>query len=161
MIFTPKFIIAFCIIFIAVWIFATTIDKRKWVSFLISVVGAPIFYFYIFYPLINIFFSFHHQKYFDTQAWEDKPALRYEMSGNLLDEKMLIGKSKNEVESLLGESEWFGWDDTLKGNTPEIWNYNLGFKPGAFNTSQECLKIVFKSGKIIEVEQYQIEKKLE
>jgi hypothetical protein len=41
------------------------------------------------------------------------------------------------------------------------WNYNLGFKPGAFNMTQECLEIVFENDKAMSVSQYQMEKKFE
>ncbi len=161
MIFTPGFIITISVTFILLWWFATTIDKRKWVSFLISVVATPVVYFYVLYPLINIFFSFHHEKYFDSEAWKEKPALRYEMSGNILDEDLFIGKTKEEITTLLGVSEWYSWDDALKMNSPEMWNYNLGFKPGAFNMTQECLEISFKNNTAVNVKQYQMEKEFE
>ncbi|MGC6432503.1 MAG: hypothetical protein ACON5F_15775 [Jejuia sp.] len=161
MIFTPKFIIVIVITFVITWVFANTIDKRKWVSFLISLVATPILYFYVLYPLINIFFSFHHQKYFDAEAWSDKPALRYEMSDNIIDKDLFIGKSKENVETILGVSEWYSWDDSLKANSPEMWNYNLGFKPGAFNMTQECLEIVFKNNKAVSIKQYQMEKEFD
>ncbi|GAB1857808.1 hypothetical protein MHTCC0001_26450 [Flavobacteriaceae bacterium MHTCC 0001] len=161
MIFTPQFIIFFTLIFILTWLFATTIDKRKWVRFLISLAATPIIYFYVFYPFINIFFSFHHQKHFNAEAWKDKPALRYEMSDAMIKQQMLFGKRKDEVALLLGSSEWYSWDDAIKANSPEMWNYNLGFKPGAFNMMQECLEVVFEDNKVKMVKQYQMEKEFE
>ena len=161
MILTPLFVIFFILVFIITWIFASTIDKRKWVSLLISLIATPIVYFYVFYPFINIFFSYHHQKHFDFEAWKEKPALRYEMSDEILSQNMFLDKSKEEVEALLGKSEWYSWDDSIKANSPEMWNYNLGFKPGAFNMTQECLELVFKNDKVKTVKQYQMEKKFE
>ncbi|MBU3821534.1 hypothetical protein KO566_05630 [Flavobacteriaceae bacterium XHP0103] len=161
MIITPLFIILFSAVFVLVWVFANTIDKRKWVSFLISLVTAPIVYFYVFYPFINIFFSYHHLKHFNSDAWKAKPALRYEMSTEVVSDSLFIGKSKDEVQQQLGKSEWYSWDDSLKANSPDMWNYNLGFKPGAFNMSQECLELVFKNGKVTRVSQYQMEKEFE
>lgn len=161
MIITPAFIILFSVVFILVWLFARTIDKRKWVSLLISIVLTPVVYFYVFYPLINIFISYHHQKYFDSEAWQEKPALRYEMSDNILSDSLFIGKTKKEVETLLGKSEWYGWDDAIKANSSEKWNYNLGFKPGAFNMMQECIELEFKNSEVENVRQYQLEKTFE
>jgi|SRR5690606_16143884 len=161
MIITPLFVIFFTIVFILVWLFANTIDKRKWVSLLISLVAAPIVYFYVFYPFINIFFSYHHLKHFNSEAWKEKPALRYEMSPKIVDDSLFIGKTKSEVQNLLGKSEWYSWDDSIKANSPDMWNYNLGFKPGAFNMTQECLELVFKNDKVERVSQYQMEKKFE
>ena len=144
MIITPLFIIflSYCLYFGLD--ICQTIDKRKWVTFLISLVLTPIIYFYVFYPFINIFCSYHHQKYFDAEAWKEKPALRYEMSDEMIKDSLFIGKHKNEIQNTLGKSEWYGWDDSLKANSPEKWNYNLGFKPGAFNMMQECMELVFK-----------------
>lgn len=161
MILTPLFIVFLVLVFVLVWLFTNTIDKCKWLSFLISLVLTPIVYFYIFYPLLNIFSSYHHQKHFDTEAWKDYPALRYEMSQEIIDDSLFIGKNKKAVESLLGSSEWYGWDDALKANSPDKWNYNLGFKPGALNMSQECVELVFKNNTVVSVKQYQLEKTFE
>jgi hypothetical protein len=61
----------------------------------------------------------------------------------------------------LGAPEWFGWDDSIKANSKDKWNYNLGFKPGAFNMDQECLELDFKNNTVKAVKQYQMEKKFE
>ena len=161
MIITPTFIILLCIVFVLVWIFANTIDKRKWVTFLISLVLTPIVYFYVFYPFINIFSSYHHLKYFDAKDWKSKPALRYEMSGNMINDSLFIGKHKKDIQNTLGKSEWYGWDDALKANSPDKWNYNLGFKPGAFNRMQECMEFNFKQDTVNSVTQYQLEQTFE
>ncbi|MFD0836599.1 hypothetical protein ACFQ0I_12540 [Mariniflexile aquimaris] len=161
MILTPVFVILLIVVFILVWLFTNTIDKRKWLSFLISIILTPIVYFYIFYPLLNIFSSYHHEKYFDAEAWKEKPAYRFEMSNEITRQQMFKGKTKSEVQAILGESEWYGWDDSIKANSPEKWNYNMGFKPGAFNLTQECLELEFKNNKVVSVKQYQLETKFE
>ncbi len=161
MILTPVFVILLIVVFILVWLFTNTIDKRKWLSFLISIILTPIVYFYIFYPLLNIFSSYHHEKYFDAEAWKEKPAYRFEMSNEITSQQMFKGKTKSEVQAILGESEWYGWDDSIKANSPEKWNYNMGFKPGAFNLTQECLELEFKNNKVVSVKQYQLETKFE
>lgn len=161
MILTPPFVIFLILVFVLVWLFANTIDKRKWLSFLISLALTPIVYFYVFYPLINIFSSYHHEKHFDAEAWTDKPALRYEMSNEITRNQMFLGKTKPEVEAILGTSEWYGWNDSIKANSPDKWNYNLGYKPGAFNLNQECLEFEFKNNKVESIKQYQLETKFE
>jgi hypothetical protein len=140
------------------WKFVKTIDERKWLTFIVSVLFTPLLYFYLFYPLLNIFSSYHHQKYFDTIAWKEVPELRFEMSNQIVDTQLFKDKTKSEVQNSLGTSEWFGWDENIKENSPEKWNYNLGFKPGAFNTQQECLELVFKNGIVVKSTQYQMEK---
>ena len=161
MIITPLFVVFIILVFVLTWLFANTIDKRKWISLLISLIATPIVYFFVFYPFINIFISYHHQKHFDSEAWKAKPALRYEMSPQVVNQNLFLGKTKEEVKEILGKSEWYGWDDAIKANSPDKWNYNLGFKPGAFNMTQECLEIVFENDKAMNISQYQMEKKFE
>ena len=158
MVLTPFFIVMLLITFVLVWLFVKTIDERKWLNILVSVGLTPVVYFYIFYPLLNIFSSFHHEKHFDAAAWKTKPALRYEMSNEIVGNDLFKGKTKSEVKALLGTSEWYGWDDSIKANSPDKWNYNLGFKPGAMNLQQECLELIFKNDVVVKSWQYQMDK---
>ncbi|MGJ5643286.1 hypothetical protein [Formosa sp. S-31] len=161
MILTTAFVIIISVLFVLLWLFARTIDKRIWVSGLISLVLTPVIYFYVLYPLINIFTDYHHEKYFDSEAWKGKPGLRYEMADHLETSELVINKSKNEVAQLLGKPEWFSWNDAIKANDSNFWNYNLGIKPGAFNRMQECIKITFDADKASKVEHYQLELKFD
>ncbi|PQJ82871.1 hypothetical protein [Polaribacter glomeratus] len=157
MIATPLLIIFLLIVFIVLWLFVKTIDDRKWLTLLVSIILTPVIYFYLFYPLLNIFSNYHHEKYFEATAWKEKPTLRFEMSNQIIDKQLFKGKTKSEVQKSLGTSEWYGWDDSIKANSPEKWNYNLGFKPGAFNTQQECLELIFKNDTVVKSHQYQME----
>ena len=161
MIVSPLFVIFLVVVFIVVWLFVNTIDKRKWLTFLVSLVLTPVVYFYLFYPMLNIFSSYHHEKYFDAEAWEDKPALRYEMTNQILTDSLFIGKNKNDIKVLLGKPEWYGWDNAIKANSEQKWNYNLGFKPGAFNNMQECIELQFINNTVTSVRPYQLEKTFE
>jgi len=161
MIVTPLLVIFMIVVFIVVWLFINTIDNRKWLTVLVSLVLTPNVYFYMFYPMINIFVSYHHEKYFDAEAWEDKPELRYEMANQILNDSLLIGKSKSDIKALLGTPEWLSWDETLKANSQDQWNYNLGFEPGAFNDMQECLELQFKNNTVESIRPYQLEKEFE
>ncbi|AUS06414.1 hypothetical protein [Pseudotamlana carrageenivorans] len=161
MVLTPLFIISLLIVFVLVWLFVNTIDKRKWLTLIVSLALTPLVYFYVFYPIINIFSNYHHEKYFNAEAWEEDPELRFEMLHNILEDSLLIGKSKIEVKQLLGESEWYGWNDSIKANSEDQWNYNLGFKPGAFNKDQECIELLFTNNKVTALRTYKLEKTFE
>ncbi|WP_299781363.1 hypothetical protein [uncultured Formosa sp.] len=159
MIYTVPFITILVLLFIVLFIFSRTIDKRIWVAFIISMVLTPLVYFYVLYPLINIFSDYHHEKYFDADAWKSSPAFRYEMAYDLEQSNTITGKSKSEVSAILGEPEWFSWNDAIKANDSNFWNYSLGIKPGAFNKNQECFKITFKDNIAQSLEHYQLELK--
>ncbi len=155
MIITPFLVIFMVVVFVLLFLFLNTVDKRKWLSALISLVLTPFVYFFMFYPFINILSSYHHQKYFDNEAWTEKPNLRYEMIDSTIESDMLIGFTKSEIESSLGKHEWLSWNDAKKMHDPNKWNYALGIEPGAFNDKKECLEITFKNDKVIALRPYQ------
>ncbi|MDW5289797.1 hypothetical protein [Formosa sp. PL04] len=159
MIFTIPFAIIIVLLFVALFIFSRTIDKRIWVALIITFVLTPIIYFYVLFPLINIFSDYHHEKYFEAKAWKKSPAFRYEMAKDLEQSDVLLGENKSEITTILGKPEWFSWNDAIKANDSNFWNYNLGIKPGAFNTTQECIKITFENNIATRLEYYQLEQK--
>lgn len=161
MIITPFLIIFMLVVFVLLFLFMNTIDKRKWLSALISLVLTPFVYFYLFYPFVNILSSFHHQKYFDSEAWIEKPNLRYEMIDRTIKSDTLIGFSKSTIESLIGKHEWLTWDDAKKAHDTNKWNYGLGIEPGAFNVHKECVELTFEKDKVIALRPYQEEIKYE
>ena len=157
MIITPFLVIFMVVVFVLLFLFLNTVDERKWLSAIISLVLTPFVYFYLFYPFVNILSSYHHQKYFDSQAWIENPELRYEMVDSTIESDTLIGFSKESMTALLGKEEWLSWDDTKKAHDTNKWNYNLGIEPGAFNDKKECVEITFKNDNVITLKHYQEE----
>ncbi|MDT0557409.1 hypothetical protein RM697_02035 [Ichthyenterobacterium sp. W332] len=155
MIITTLLVVFMILVFVLVFLFIRTIDKRKWLTLLVSLVLTPLVYFYMFYPFLNIIVPFHHQKHFNSEAWTKKPGLRYEMVKDITDSKFLIGKDKSEIEALLGKYEWLSWDDAKKQHDENLWNYGMGLLPGAFNDDKECLTLVFKNDKVFELKRFQ------
>lgn len=154
MIVTPALVIFLVLTFIPVLLFVRTIDKRKWLSLLVSVVLTPLIYFYMLYPFLNIIAPFHHEKYFNAEKWEQKPGLRYEMIDHIVNDSVFFGKTKTEVDNLIGTYEWLSWDDNLKQHDENKWNYGLGLLPGAFNEEKECATFIFKNDTLVEIERY-------
>ncbi|WP_204345841.1 hypothetical protein [Psychroserpens algicola] len=154
MIISAPLVIFMCITFVLVFLFVKTIDRRKWLTFLVSLVITPFIYFYAVYPIINIFSDYHHQKYFSAKLWKEKPALRYELSDDMIASEILIGMTKQDVEVQLGPYEWLSWDFGTETHDNNRWNYGLGIEPGAFNTEKECIEIVFNNDKVIDTRVY-------
>jgi hypothetical protein len=154
MIITPLLVIFMLVVFVLLFLFLKTIDKRKWLTFIISLVLTPVIYFYLAYPFINIISNYHHQKYFDAEIWTKKPDLRYEMIENALVSHALIDKTKTEIETLLGKAEWLTWKESNKMHDNDRWNYSLGIKPGAFTDQKDVLEITFKDNKTTALKTY-------
>ena len=157
MIITIALVVLLLITFVLVFMFVKTIDNRLWLTFIVSIVITPLVYFYGVYPMINIFSNYHHEKYFSKELWQDKPALRYELSSNMIASKILIGQTKKEVSSTLGTYEWLSWDVIKKNHNPNKWNYAMGFEPGAFNSKKECLELTFEHNKVVAIKLYKEE----
>lgn len=151
MIVTPLLVIFIIIVFIPTFLFIRTIDNRKWLTLVISIFLTPIIYFYAFYPMLNIFSSYHHQKYFDELSWKELPELRYEMLKNILETNVLIGMTKLQIKDTLGDYEWLGWNYETNTEDHNYWNYSIGIKPGAFNEHKEILSLHFKNDKVIKI----------
>lgn len=154
MIITPFLVIAMLVVFILLFLFLKTVDKRKWLAILISLVLTPFAYFYLVYPFINIISSYHHQKYFNAEDWLEKPALRYELIDHTIESDTLIRLSKEDVKDLLGKHEWLSWDDAKKQYDENRWNYGLGIEPGAFNDQKDNVEIIFKSDMVFNIRTY-------
>jgi len=157
MVITIPFVVFLILNFVLIYLFLKTVDKRKWLIALISLVLTPFAYFYAFYPFINIISSYHHQKYFDSESWKDSPALRYEMIDQMVQSEDLKGLSMDEARNLFGEAEWYSWDDALKRHDSSKWNYGLGIEPGAFNNFKSNALIEFKNNRLTTISTYEEE----
>ncbi|RZJ67081.1 MAG: hypothetical protein EOO50_07405 [Flavobacterium sp.] len=65
--------------------------------------------------------SYHPTRDFDRMRWKNDDRHRYELSENLIDSKLLVGKTKQQVIFILGEE-----DNPIASNE---WEYDLGLKP--------------------------------
>ncbi|REG87935.1 hypothetical protein [Winogradskyella sediminis] len=155
MIITPLLVIFLIVVFILLFLFLNTVDKRKWLSGIISLILTPFAFFFIFYPFLNIISSYHYQKYFDSETWLEQPALRYEMIDHTVASDTLMTASKKQITALLGEAEWLTWDEAKNTHDTNKWNYGLGIKPGAFTGERECVEITFKNDTVVALKTYQ------
>jgi hypothetical protein len=120
--------------------------NRKLLALIPTVILSPIIY----VGLVVIWFfsiSYYPSNDFDKNEWESNVEERYEMSEDIIESEMLIGKTKDEVIQILGN------DFSL--NTEKRLSYELGFAPGLFNIDPSYLDIKFENGKVISVHQYE------
>lgn len=82
---------------------------------------------------------------FDSQSWESQEEERFKMSKDIIESKMLLGKTENEVIEILG-------NDFIKERTNSV-TYYLGFVPGFLNIDPDVLDIYFENNKVTHVEQ--------
>jgi len=143
-------ILAIPIYFLSKWILKKRNfgnDKnRKYLAIIPAVIFSPILY----VGLIYLWFfsvSYYPTKDFNKQEWESNPQERYKMSENIIDSKILIGKTKKEIVKLLGNDYYSYTENHIA--------YGLGFVPGLFNIDPDVLDIYFENEKVIKVGQHE------
>lgn len=120
--------------------------KRKIATWTATLITTPI----ICIGIIMLLFSgisYHPTHDFDKEKWFADKETRYELSEDIIESKMLIGKTKSEVRQILG--------DENHSDQSDYWGYYLGFRPGLFNIDPDVLDIHFKDGKVIRVGQHE------
>lgn len=123
------------------------VDKtRKIATWTATIIATPLIYVGL---ILLLFFgmSYHQTHDFDKEKWLVDKEKRYEYSENIIESKMLIGKTKIEVKQLLG-------DEGNKDDS-DYWTYDLGFRPGFANIDPDVLDIQFKDGKVVKVGQHE------
>jgi hypothetical protein len=118
---------------------------RKTVTWIATIIATPIVYF----GLVVLFFfsSEYYPKHdFDRKEWLVNKDQRYEYSDDIIESKMLIGKTKDEVRKILG--------DVGNSNNENEWHYELGYRPEIGNIDPDTLVIEFKNGRVSNVEQH-------
>ena len=105
--------------------------------------------FILYAAIISILFwpdSYYPDRRFDKAKWGTNKDERYEYSKNIIESRILIGKTRSQVKKLLGIANQSGSDS---------WVYILGFKPGIGFIDPSALEIDFKNGKVIKVQEYE------
>lgn len=118
--------------------------NRKYLAVISTIIVSPIVY----VGMIMIWFfiiSYYPTSDFNQNEWKSNVGNRYKMSKNLIESKMLIGKTRNEVMDLLGKD--------FVSNTESRLIYELGHVPGLFNIDLDYLDIIFENGVVKSVSQ--------
>ncbi|PIQ48350.1 MAG: hypothetical protein COW03_10960 [Cytophagales bacterium CG12_big_fil_rev_8_21_14_0_65_40_12] len=121
-------------------------DKnRKLIAILPTIILSPIIYSAVI-TLWIFSISYYPSMDFDQKTWNSSIKERYKMSKDIIESKMLIGKTKEEVVMVLGNK--------YASDNKESLSYELGFIPGLMNIDPSFLYIEFENGIVKNVYQY-------
>ncbi len=109
---------------------------------MLTVITTPIFYAVI---VLTFFYisEYYPNKHFDQKQWFANKDERYEYSENIIESKILAGKTKAQVRQILG--------DEGNNDKDNDWYYDLGYRPEFANIDPDNLEITFKNGKVTAV----------
>jgi outer membrane protein assembly factor BamE (lipoprotein component of BamABCDE complex) len=119
---------------------------RKIVTWVGTIFLTPIIYFALCIAIIA-YISYYPTKTFDETIWRTDTEKRYEMTEDIIDNKLLIGKTKDQIIKTLGD-DYFKYDENR-------WGYDVGFVPRLFNIDPDVLDIHFKDDKVESVGQHE------
>lgn len=108
----------------------------------------------IFLACLYVFLScstYYSKNDFDSNEWLNNPEKRYEMTTDMIESKILIGKSKEEVSRLLGSERRLEW--TKDGL--DCWQYHIGDKPTFMDLDPDAIDVYFKNGKVVRVYEHE------
>lgn len=136
--------------FICIWgmkkLKAGTDKNRKWFALIPTFILSPLIY--VGLIMIWIFsISYHPTNEFNQTEWNSNVEERYKMSEDIIESRILIGKTHNEVIEILGT-------DFSSKNERSI-TYELGHVPGLFNIDPDYLEIKLENGIVVSVYQYE------
>ncbi|MBU2921870.1 hypothetical protein KO504_11000 [Winogradskyella psychrotolerans] len=104
----------------------------------INQIGLILFSSFVIATSLHFFF----ENRFTEEQWKSRPMTRHKMVDDLIDDHILIDKSKEDVINLLGEPSWI-----LKSDK-DIMLYELGLAPNRENNQVEHLYIQFINDKV-------------
>jgi hypothetical protein len=87
--------------------------------------------------------NYYPQKTFNRHDWDEYISARFTMSKYIISNKLLLGKTMEEVIQILGDKECFMGKDKLE--------YYLGFIPQSISIDPDVLSIYFENKKVVKV----------
>ena len=100
--------------------------------------------FFITATVISLILIVSFQKKFDAESWKNEPDLRYKMVDDILESKIFIGNTRDEIKMLLGAPK-------LNYNQQDIYFYQLGQPERFFKNTSEILVLYFNEDRVIKV----------
>lgn len=131
-------------VFIGLWLLLKKKHHRLSLTFTGTLVITPIVYVLIISAWV-FFDSYYPTKSFNQISWKSDPMTRYEMTQDLIQSELLIGKSKTEIESILGEQS--------SNFEKDHWRYEIGYVPSLLNIDPSMLDIYFVDDIVVKVDE--------
>jgi hypothetical protein len=112
-------------------------QSRRVATWITTLVLTPLLYIGLIILWVSAV-TYYPAKKFHSENWKSNQEKRYEMTKDLLESRILMGKTKDQVVALLGLE-----DNAIESDK---WVYDVGFRPSMFGIDPDILEIEFKAG---------------
>ena len=139
------------------WLIGKFIIKRNLkiiLSIISTLILTPIVYYFTIIAFFStLFYEYQPENKFESKEWIENRHDRHEMRNDLIESKILIGKTKPELIEILGkpQSDLIMSKDTLNNLT-----YYLGSEGHGFGIKIHYLNLKFKNGKVEKAENIEL-----
>ena len=131
------------------WIVGKFIKKgisKTIITTVSSIILTPIVYsLFVAIFLSFIFYEYHPELKFNSIEWSENKKDRHHMRKDLIESKLLIGKTKNEIVEILGKP---ANNSKIEIDTLKNWNYSMGIEGHGMGWKFHNLDLYFKNEKI-------------
>ena len=120
------------------------IDKKGKVRLIWALAITPILSLCLYLIMVMIFaVSYYPKKKFNQTGWKENIEERYIYASDIVNSELLLGKTKEEVITILG-NEYSTWNKNYA-------SYEIGHIPGMFNIDPSFLHIELNAGIVTNV----------
>jgi hypothetical protein len=147
------FIIALATFFVCrrlLKMFVKTDKTRKIATWSITLLATPLIYLGLI-RLLVFWITYMPGRAFDKSQWLTDREGRFQMAGDIIKSKMLIGKDTNQIKQLLGDPTWRN-DTTYQAELKNSWFYDMGMGGGGLGFMFHNLIVKFDKNKVVVVE---------
>ena len=123
-------------------------STRKLATWTITLVATPLIYLTLI-RLLMFWITYTPSRDFDKLQWLSDKEGRFQMAGDIIDSRMLIGKDTSQVKQILGDPTWGMNNDSTYG-------YDMGFSGGGLGFMFHHLVVKFERNKVVSVEHAKI-----
>lgn len=102
-----------------------------------------LFFFIAFVLSTSLIWLFEER--FNQDQWRSQHSTRYKMVDDIIESKLLLGKTKDEVIFLLGKP------NSRISEEKDFFLYRIGNEPSFFKSKKEQLLVLFEDEKVLKV----------
>ena len=132
------------------WILKRFIQNKKtrnWTSIAGTIIIAPILYLVLVFSFFSYLF-YEPQYDFDREKWFADKHSRFEMRDDIVESRILKGKSKSEIIELIGKP--------VSNDSTELWTYDLGMSDAGLGWQFNYLELTFENEQVSSVKKLEI-----